>query len=206
MAGSRVQTILAIAFVLALGVGTRAAADEVQAPQAAVDRAQRQVLAILADPSLSRAEQRGQIEAIAYENFDFEVMSKLVLSRDWKRFDSDQRVRFIAEFRRELSRNYGSRLDRYQDEQIETVGERPEQRGDVTVLSKVVGGQFDGVEINYRLRRRDDRWLGIDVVIEGVSLVSSYRSQFRDVVSKGGPEELLRRLADKNASADDAES
>jgi hypothetical protein len=81
------------------------------------------------------------------------------------------------------------------------VGERQEPRGDVTVLTKVVGGEYDGSLVDYRMRSKNGGpWLVIDVIVEGVSLVSNYRDQFKEVLSNGGPEELLRRLKEKNAA------
>ena len=79
------------------------------------------------------------------------------------------------------------------------VGNQPEQRGDVTVLSKVVGGQFDGATMDYRVRGKTGTWLVIDVIIEGVSLVSNFRTQFQPILASGGAEELLNRLKDKNS-------
>ena len=84
------------------------------------------------------------------------------------------------------------------DHVIAEVGEVAEQRGDVTVKSEIVGGQFDGATIDYRSRVKDGEWLVIDVIIEGVSLVSNFRSQFKPIVAQGGAAELLARLKDKN--------
>jgi phospholipid transport system substrate-binding protein len=81
---------------------------------------------------------------------------------------------------------------------LEVLSEKPEQRGDVTVECRVVGGQFDGAQMNYRMRGKTGEWLIIDVVIEGVSLVSSYRDQFKDIMGRGGPERLLERMREKN--------
>ena len=173
-----------------------------QEPQALVEETLRKVLVILNEEGLTSAERRRRIEAIAFDVFDFRTMSKLVLARNWKRFDKAQRQEFVEEFKRHLSRNYGSRLERYQQTDVAIVGTRVEPRGDVTVRSKVVGGQFDGIEMNYRLRQRQERWRVIDVVIEGVSLVANFRSQFVEIVSSGGPEELLRQLRDKNLDSE----
>ena len=122
---------------------------------------------------------------------------------NWKvsQFDDSEKSDFISEFKIYLSRNYGSRLDRYRQENVEIIGTRDEPRGDVTVMTKVVGGQFDGIEMNYRLRNRKDRWRAIDVVIEGVSLIANFRSQFAEIMSKGGPDKLIADLRTKNFDA-----
>jgi len=170
-------------------------------PREVVEDTVARVLAILADESLDQPTRRERIEAIAFDVFDFTTMSKLVLARNWKRFSQDQKRAFVREFKAHLSRTYGSRLDRYRQENVRIVSTREEPRGDVTVITKVVGGQFDDIEMSYRLRYRDDRWRAIDVVIEGVSLIANFRSQFAEVLSKGGPERLLEELRTKNFDA-----
>ena len=125
-------------------------------------------------------------------------MSKLVVARPWKKFTATQRDEFIEAFKTHLARSYGRRLARYEGTNVSVVGTQDEQRGDVTVKSKVVGGQFDGAKMDYRMRDKTGEWLVIDVIIEGVSLVSNFRSQFKPILARGGGEELLRRLNDKN--------
>ena len=71
--------------------------------------------------------------------------------------------------------------------------------------TRIVGGQFDGSEISYRLRNRKDAWKIIDVVIEGVSLVSNYRSQFATVLNGGTIDDLIAKLKDKNFVVDEPE-
>jgi phospholipid transport system substrate-binding protein len=167
-------------------------------PREVVEDTVAKVLAILADEALDTETRRARIEAIAFDVFDFTTMSKLVLARNWKRFTQEQRYTFVREFKAHLSRSYGSRLDRYRQERVDIVSTREEPRGDVTVVTRVRGGQFDDIEMRYRLRYRNERWRAIDVVIEGVSLIANFRSQFAEVLSKGGPESLIEQLRTKN--------
>ena len=82
---------------------------------------------------------------------------------------------------------------------VAITGTREEARGDWTVLTKIVrGGGAADVEINYRLRQIDGQWKVIDVIIENVSLVANYRSQFQDMLTGGSPEKLLAALQEKN--------
>jgi phospholipid transport system substrate-binding protein len=157
-----------------------------------------QVLAVLARKDLSIEERRSLIEDIAFERFDFPTMSRLVLKRSWLRFSPAQREQFVKEFREYLAASYGTRIERYHQEKVDVTGDRVEPRGDVTVMTRIKGGSADGIEIDYRMRDRDGTWKVIDVVIEGVSLVQNFHSQFADILSKGGPEELLRRLKERN--------
>ena len=184
---------------LATGAKKQASPEDLASARATVETAMQQILAVLGDEALPTEERRARIEAIAYDNFDFETMSKLVLRRDWKKFSKAQRQDFVKEFKLHLSRSYGSRLDRYNQQEIAILGERAETRGDVKVMTAVVGGQFDGAKVDYRLRKKDEGWLAIDVVIEGVSLVSNFHSQFAEVVGRQGPEGLLKQLREKYA-------
>lgn len=198
---------MAIAVVMvAVGVSAatgKSAVDEaafLAPPTALVTATVADVIAILQNASLTSADRRERIEHLAFEVFDFETMSKLVLARNWKKFDAAERTEFVEQFKLYLSRNYGSRLDRYQQTDVKIIGARIEPRDDVTVMSRVVGGGFDGIELDYRLRGRNGEWKVIDVVIEGVSMLANFRSQFKDVLSRKGPEALLRQMRTKNAN------
>jgi phospholipid transport system substrate-binding protein len=190
---------LALALVAAPAAHAADAAGDGEA-RAVVRRALDEALAILKQTSLPAGQRLAGVEEVAREHFDFEAMSKLVLARNWKRFSPEQQRDFVAEFQTLLSRRYGRRLERYADVRVEIVGERAEARGDVTVRTVVVGGRFGGARIDYRMRPRDDRWRAIDVVIEGVSLVGSYRSQFADLLGSRTPDALLALLRERNAA------
>ena len=159
-----------------------------------------EVVAILQDAGKTSKQRRKELEEIAYARFDFRTMSRLVLAKNWRRLSKDQQREFVIEFRTYLANDYGSRLDRYGDEEVEIVGERKEPRGDVTVKTEIKGGNNDGALVDYRMRNRKGDWKIIDVVIEGISLVANFRDQFREVISSSGPEGLLKKLKEKNAS------
>jgi phospholipid transport system substrate-binding protein len=184
----------------------------VQVPEAAAQSAPRvvvqqtidAVLVVLETKGLTSEQKRAKIEAIAYERFDFVTLSRLVLARNWARFSKPQQDEFMVEFKRYLAVNYGSRIERYDQQKVEITGERKEPRGDVTIQSVVRGGEFEGAKLDYRMREGDGQWLVIDVIIEGISLVSNFRDQFKEVLASGGPQELLRKLREKNAAGPDS--
>lgn len=185
------------------------AADEDDAltsrPRAIMEETADKVVAILARRDRPSEERVEAIKEIAYEIFDFQTMSKLVLARNWRKLDSNQRVEFVEEFKRHLSRTYGNRLDRYNQEKVDVYGAQVEPRDDVTIKTRILGGEFDGAEVAYRFRKREDQWRIIDVVIEGVSLVSNYRSQFAEVLGRSTIDDLLARLRDKNFQLEEDE-
>lgn len=199
VAGS-VLALLLSASLEARAVG-EADAAAVETARAAVSGAMAEVLSALSNENLSDAARLEAIKGVAYSNFDFATMSKLVLARSWRSLDADQQREFVKEFRDMLARSYGKRLKRYSDEGVRVVGARAEPRGDVSVETRIVGGNFDGAVVRYRMRLRLGAWKAIDAVVEGISLVSSYRSQFREVLSSNSIAELLERMRKKNALA-----
>ncbi len=189
-------------FLGALGLGwllcASGVAAETAGPKDVIRQTVDEVVAILQDAALDDQERRKRIEALAYERFHFDTMSRLVLGRDWRRFTEPQRQEFMKEFRTLLSRSYGERINRYEQENVEILKVRDEPRGDVTVVTRIQGGAADGIEIAYRMRKRDESWGVIDVTVEGTGLVSNYKSQFKKLLGNGSPDDLLQRLRKKN--------
>jgi phospholipid transport system substrate-binding protein len=187
--------LVALIATLAGFAGSAAAADPRETMQETID----QVLAVLNDPERNQEQRLAAIEEIAYARFDMRTMSRLVLGRDWKRFSDEQKDEYLAAFKLYLANNYGDRINRYDQQGVEIIGVRDEPRGDKTVQTKIVGGEFDDARVDYRMRNKTGTWLVIDVVIEGISTVSNFRDQFREVLSRGGPDHLLEKLHEKNA-------
>jgi phospholipid transport system substrate-binding protein len=191
-------TLRSALVALALTLAAVATADQ-QTPSQVVDGLANRVLPILRDNSLTTEQKRDQIEQIAYQSMDFETLSKLVLARNWPKFSPAQQAEFVQQFKRHLSVTYGRNIESYNNETVKILGERPETQGDVTVLTKILrGGGGADVVVDYRLRQRDGQWKIIDVIVEGVSLVSNFRSQFQGIVANGGPDHLLALLKEKN--------
>lgn len=174
-----------------------------QSPSQVVDALANQVVEVLKNAALDTQQKRSEIEQIAYGAIDFPTLCKLVLARNWPKFSPAQRAQFEQEFKQHLSMTYGRNVDNYKNEKVEILGERPEARDDVTVQTKILrGGGTEDVVVDYRLRQASGQWKIIDVIIEGVSLVANFRSQFQDIVANGGPDRLLTLLQEKNASGE----
>ena len=197
------RTATAILVAVACGLaapGVRAATESEAGARAVVAETVDEVLAVLRDKSVPTEDRIRSIEQIVYGRFDLEVMSRLVLARNWKRFSEEQKAEYVEEFKHYLTNTYGNRIERYDQQEVEIIGEREEPRGDVVVKTKIIGGEFEGALVDYRLRKQGSKWLVIDVVIEGISMVSNYRDQFKSIISRGGPELLLDKLKEKNAA------
>ncbi len=190
----------ALLLLCAVGVPIWAAsAAEQSSASAMIQATVDEVLVILKDPTLDAATRRSRLEQLASSHFHFETVSKYVVTRYWKSFSDAEKAEFIEVFKIFLSRTYGDRIERYQDEKVKILGERREGRADVVVMTRIVGGTYDDAEVNYRLREIDGVWRVIDVKIEGISLVMNYRDQFKSFLSRGGAAALLEALRKKNA-------
>ena len=186
------------------GLASAAAGD---APRAVVKRMTDAALDVLRDRSLPADQKRRRLEDVVFPEVDFDTMSRLVLARNWSRFSAAQQAEFVKQFKEHLSMTYGRNIENYRNERVEIVGDQDEGRGDWIVKTKILrGGGAEDILVDYRLRKQGDAWKVIDIVVERVSLVANFRSQFQDIVSRGGPDKLLELLRDKNARGEPLES
>ena len=137
-------------------------------------------------------------------SFDFERISRLVLGKAWRKATDQQKKQFKAEFRSLLLRTYSIALSKYKDQGIEIKPMRMKPSDEiVTVKTEIVQDGAQPIKVNYALAKNEDSWLVFDIVIEGVSLVTNYRSQFSSEIRKGGMDSLNQKLAKKNKSNKD---
>jgi phospholipid transport system substrate-binding protein len=170
-----------------------------EAPPKVVQQLADAVVAVLAEKGLTANQKREKVQVIVYANFDFTTLSRLVLARNWKQLSPEQQQAFVEEFKRHLSMTYGKNVETYNNERAEVTGDRAETGGDWTVKTKIVRPSAQDILVDYRLRQEEGGWKVIDVIIEGVSLVANFRSQFQEIVSNEGPQKLIDLLREKNA-------
>jgi phospholipid transport system substrate-binding protein len=161
-----------------------------------VDRA----LEVLRDPALkaesAKAAKEKKIWAILDSVFDYTELSKRTLAQHWKRFSPDQQKEFISLFGKLLGGVYMDRIIAYKDEKV--VFGKVTNLSDKTaeVRSEVIQSS-KSIPIHYRMIIVNGEWKVYDVVIEGVSLVQNYRTQFREILTNKTPEDLLKTLREK---------
>ena len=190
--------IVAIFAALAFGTPGVAAADPKSEASQAVSLVVKQVIAVLSNGELNTEAKRVAVEEIARNNFDFPVITRLVLARNYKKLNQSQQTEFIGEFQRYLSLTYGRRVDAYSDQKVEIAEAKSHKNGDVTVDTKLIGGSVDGVIVAYRMRNDSGNWKAIDVIVEGVSMIANFRSQIQEIVSNKGADQLIATLREKN--------
>ncbi len=190
--------LLALLCMLALAPRTAFAAGS---PRDVVHQLSDAVIAVLQEKNLSADAKREKIRGIVQGYVDFSTMARLVLARNWASLSDSQKSEFIEEFKQHLSVVYGKNVESYNNEKVQITGDRDEGRGDWSVQTKILRPQGGAdILVDYRLRQIDGDWKVIDLIIERVSLVSNFRSQFQDVMANGGIEKLLQLLREKNAA------
>lgn len=158
------------------------------------------IIEILKDKEMMKpqktAERRKAIRKVVSEVFDFEEMAKRSLSVHWQKRSPQERKEFVSLFSDLLERSYIKKIESYSDEKIDYLEEKIE--GDTALVkSKITTKRNLEVPIDYRLLKRDNKWLVYDVIIEGVSLINNYRNQFNRVIRQQSYEELVRRMKNK---------
>lgn len=139
------------------------------------------------------------VERTVAPHFDFQAMTRLALGRYWRQASDDQQNRLSNEFKDLLVRTYGSALLGYSGQEIQyqpVFGQSDAER--VTIPTRVTQRGAPPIPIDYRLHRSNGKWKVYDVVIDGVSLVTNYRSSFSSEVRRGGIEGLIETLAERN--------
>ncbi len=179
-------------------VAADAPAGDATTPRGVVQATTGAVINVLANKSLPTDEKRHRVEEIVYARVDFATLSKLVLARAWNDLSEEQRKQFMEEFRQNLSATYGRNVESYKNEKVTITDDHAEPRGDWTVRTKIIRNGSDDINVDYRLRQIDGTWKIIDIIIENVSLVANFRSQFQEIISQGGPTRLLQVLHEKN--------
>jgi len=195
----RYLTVPVIALILLsiwLTPGSAAGGLPTDQIKSTVDKA----LVVLKDPRFKPAakskERREQLRQILFARFDFSEMGKRALGANWRRRTAKEQDEFVRLFTDLLERAYADTIESYRDEKILYVGERLDG-GYAEVNSKVFTGRGDEFSLNYRAHFVGGEWRVYDVVVENVSMVNNYRSQFNRVITNASYEELVRRLRDK---------
>lgn len=181
-------TTLAVALVLGLG-GQAWAGPPTEQLRAYTDR----VIGVLESRTLTPPERLEAVRAVASEAFDVPEAAQRALGLHWQQRTPAERQEFVQIFRGLLEQTYLSRIGEFGGERIKYVSERID--GDRAIVrAAIVTKNGTEVPVESRLLQKADRWLIYDVLIENISLIASYRSQFDRVIRTASYAELLRRL------------
>jgi len=187
--------------VLAASLG--AAAQE--APDALVKRTADEILAIVRQDKDLQAGNPQKVVALAEQKvlpyFDFERMTRLAVGRGWRQASPEQRQALTSAFRTMLVRTYSTSLSQYRNQTIEV---KPLKMApadtDVTVRTQVIQQGGPPIPIDYAMEKQDNQWKVYDVIVDGASLVTTYRGSFNDQIQKNGIDGLIKTLQERNQS------
>ncbi|MGH8719224.1 MAG: MlaC/ttg2D family ABC transporter substrate-binding protein, partial [Burkholderiales bacterium] len=141
------------------------------------------------------------VEAKVLPHFDFERMTRLTVGKHWNRASGEQKEALQREFKNLLIRTYSAAFTGYQNQTVEVKPLRADPKDSTTVQTLVNRPGGKPIEVNYDLGKTPNGWKVYDVAIEGVSLVTNYRSTFATEIQQGGIDGLIRALREKNKSA-----
>ena len=164
-------------------------------PSRLYDHLGQQAIGILADKSLSGGDRTRIFRELLVGHFDMKLIGRLVMGRHWRRATAVQKEVFEPLFEDYVVATYGSRLDAYDGEQLTVGTARQATDRSTAVSSEIMPQQGPSIDVDWMLHQRDDRWYVIDVIIEGVSMVVSQRSEFSTVIDqRGGIEGLIENI------------
>lgn len=158
-----------------------------------------EVVRIVADKELKKNEKkrRQALKKAISTIFDYSEMAKRSLGKHWNVRSATEKKQFAELFATLLENSYASKIESYNNEKIVYIKEITED-DHAEIKSKVVTAARDEFTLDYRLFKQNGKWMVYDVVIEGVSLVSNYRSQFNKIITANGYDRLVKKLQSKN--------
>jgi len=199
----RCRALVAVALVVSVVVvraGWAGAPTDLLRVQ--IDRA----VKTLEEPELKKEgktrERRVAVRRIAEDIFDFTETAKRSLGRHWQSRTPAERKEFVDLFANLLERSYLSKIELYSGERIAYLGDTIE--GDqATVRTRIMTKHGTEIPVDYKMYKQGDRWLVYDVIIEGVSLIANYRTQFNKIIQTSSYQELVRKMKTKQAEFSD---
>lgn len=158
------------------------------------------VVTLLEDQELKKEskarERRASVREIANAIFDFGETAKRALARHWHERTPAERQEFVQLFADLLERSYISKIELFNGERVVYVGETTD--GDLALVkTRITTKQGTEIPVDYRMHKKGDRWLVYDVIIEGVSLIANYRTQFNKIIRTSSYRELVKKMRTK---------
>jgi phospholipid transport system substrate-binding protein len=158
------------------------------------------VLDVLNNKELKKPENRElrtkKIREIVNKRFDFEEMAKRSLALNWGKRTPEERKEFVTLFSDLLENTYVRKIERYENEKVVYLDERITGQYAV-VRTKIIKPQEAEIPVEYRIFKETGKWEVYDIIVEGVSLVNNYRSQFSQIIRSSSYEELVKKLRNK---------
>ncbi len=189
----------ALACVALLLAGQQDAVAKQSGAAAYIESVGHQALATISDKALSKDKKQATLEKIFKGNLDFEWVAKFVMGRFWKQATDVQKKRYLAAYTEFLTKNYTARFSDYTSGSFNVTGERPLESGESVVSMEIVSSNQGEppILIDYKVRKSGGSFKVFDIIVEGVSLLTTQRSEFGSVLNKSGIDGLIAQLEAK---------
>jgi len=185
--------------ILTIGFSLAFAPVVVSAEGSAIDAVRTSVDGILdilkKGDTMDKATRRSAMEAIIDERFDFRAMSQRTLATNWKKASDAEKQEFTDLFSQLIQSSYVGKLEAYTNETVEYVAEKA--KGRKALVETMIKTASADIPLNYKMYSKDGNWLVYDVIIEGVSLISNYRSSYQTIVKQEGFDGLMAKMKAK---------
>ena len=188
------RLFLILAAGIALTVANIAAADA--SPTDAVRGSVNSILTLLQNKEMDQATRRKEMRKVISERFDFRAMSQRTLATNWKKASKEQQQEFVQLFAQLIENTYIGRIEAYTDEKVDFPGEKVKKKK--AVVETLILTATADIPINYKVyQKKNGEWWVYDVIIEGISLISNYRSSYQEIVKKEGFDGLIAKMKAK---------
>ncbi|MFQ5444508.1 MAG: phospholipid-binding protein MlaC [Nitrospinales bacterium] len=151
---------------------------------------------------------REKLQQVINKRFSYEQMSMRSLAQNWKKLTDEEKNEFVQVFSKLLENTYANKLESYQDQKINYVEEVI--KGNYALVKTEIVKSDDNLEVSYKLIKLNGDWKVYDFVVEGVSLIKNYRSQFSKIIRKESYQALIKKMTAKtnelDSSADNSET
>lgn len=139
------------------------------------------------------------VNELVIPHFDFISMSKWVLGKNWKKASDTQRTDFVEQFKTLLVRTYARALLEYSGQEVKYYPVEQKPNSNLAVVkTELTSAGSKPFPVAYRMHQKNEEWKVVDVAVDGVSLVSTYRGSFASQIKKEGFDSLIQKLVDKN--------
>ncbi len=162
-------------------------------PGKSVQQTVNNVLLVLGDNELSSKEKREQTYKIIENEINFPGMSRRILALSWKSANDEQKARFTVLFKQILLNTYWERIKNFSGQRVEYITGMTEGDNFATIDTVIVSDKVE-IPITYRMEVIDGKWLAYDFLVESLSLVTSYRTEYRNIIKLNGIDGLLQQM------------
>ena len=169
-------------------------------PRKTVENGVNKMIKTLSDPAFkakSRDVKIKEVGDIVDTIFDYKELSRRTIGRDWKKMSAGQQKEFVKLFKKLLQGVYADRLLAYSDQKVIFNKETMLKKDKAEVQSHILSSDGNKIPLFYRLTQKSGSWKVYDMIIEGVSMVKNYRTQFRQILAKDSPDKLIEILREK---------